>query len=1261
MALSLELANIAWMLGAAALVMLMQGGFCFLESGLSRAKNSINVAMKNILDFCISAIVFWIVGFGLMFGADWNGLVGTNLFLFEDLDNGWLCAFLLFQMVFCGTATTIVSGAVAERMRFSGYLVLSAVISAVIYPLFGHWAWGGVIPGTGSGWLAERGFIDFAGSTVVHSVGGWVALIAAILVGPRMGRFDRKTSKIHGHNYPMATMGTILLWFGWFGFNGGSTLAIDASIPRILINTNLAAAAGGVAGMLVSYAVHRRPDVGDIINGVIAGLVGVTASCHILSPSAACVVGATSSLICKAATILLQRFKIDDVIGAFPAHACCGAWGTMILALLVDAEKFGTGLTNWEQFQVQTLGVVVCASWSCGTAALTLGVMRLFAPLRVSETAEQQGLNLSEHGMSTEMIDLLNDMRIQSEDGDFSRSVHVEEHTEVGQIALEYNRVLDRVVQEMEWREEAVRQLRVAEEKFRSIFENASEGIFRTTVQGRVLEANPSLLAMIGYDSVEDVTRSLERLEQLYVNKQDRTKFVSQLREHGEVKQFTTSLYRKDGQIIDVSVNARLIPADSYEDISETLIEGSLVDVTELNQAEVLRKQKETAEAANKAKSTFLATMSHEIRTPLNGVIGMLDLLSETNTDMQQSRYVSIAKNSAESLLCLINDILDFSKIEAGKLELSPTDFNLPTLVEDVSDMFAHRAADKGLELSCHILPEVASRVRGDSERLRQILINLLGNAIKFTEVGEIRVHVTAASTKQDQQWIRFEVQDTGVGIPNEIQERLFQPFEQADASTTRKFGGTGLGLAICRELAVLMGGRIMVCSELGSGSTFSIELPFDVIKRQALGRQMDDRFRGVRILAVDDVETNRTILKTQIATWGAEVVTVSSGHDALQSLQQAAVEGRPFEVCVTDYNMPEMDGLQLASRVTQMPELSETQFLLLTSSDGIERRELQESGIQACSSKPIRPSRLFNELLSLLYEPSETDLTMAEGTAAVASELLPIAGSESYRILVAEDNEINQIVTQEIVEQAGFQCRIAGNGQEAIDLLNKRKFDLVLMDCQMPVKDGFTATAEIRQMQADGKLNKELPHPLPIVALTANAVKGDMERCLEAGMDAYVAKPIDPQLLVKTIRSLVQRKPEAKSLSPAASVEAELMSPQESDEIDWTALTERCGGNKAIASKVLRKFRERAVRDVQQLGEAVSNRAWEETGRLAHMLKGASANVAADRVAEQAGRIESRAQSNHGVLTSDVEELEARVGQCLQFIDAHIDEALAV
>lgn len=1266
MALSLELANVAWMLGAAALVMLMQGGFCFLESGLSRAKNSINVAMKNILDFCISAIVFWVVGFGIMFGMDWNGWIGTSLFLFEDLDNSWLCAFLLFQLVFCGTATTIVSGAVAERMRFSGYLVLSAVISAVIYPLFGHWAWGGVVPGTGSGWLAERGFIDFAGSTVVHSVGGWVALIAAMLVGPRTGRFGPNSSKIRGHNYPMATMGTLLLWFGWFGFNGGSTLAIDGSVPRILINTNLAAAAGGVAGMLVSYAVHRRPDVGDIINGVIAGLVAVTASCHILSPSAACVVGATAALVCKAATLLLERFEIDDVIGAFPAHACCGAWGTLLLAVLADPERFGTGLNNWEQFKVQLLGVVVCASWSCATAALALGVMRLFTPLRVSELAEQQGLNMSEHGTSTEMVDLLNDMRIQSEQGDFSQTVHVEEHTEVGQIAREYNRVLERVVQEMEWREEAVRQLRTAEEKFRSIFENASEGIFRTTANGRLLEANPSLLEMLGYESVEDLLQSIPSLDRMYVKPQDRTRLIEDLRTNGKVKQFAASLYRKDGRIIDTSINARLIAPDSYDDVTQEIIEGSLIDVTERNEAEVLRQQKEMAEAANKAKSSFLATMSHEIRTPLNGVIGMLDLLCETDTDQQQGRYVSIAKNSAESLLCLINDILDFSKIEAGKLELSPSEFNLPTLVEDVSDMFAHRAASKGLELSCHILPEVASRVLGDSERLRQILINLIGNAIKFTEVGEIRINVAATSTRDHEQWVRFEVQDTGVGIPEDIQQRLFQPFEQADASTTRKFGGTGLGLAICRELAILMGGKITVDSQLGSGATFSLEIPFEVIKRQALGRQIDERFRGVRILAVDDVETNRVILQTQIATWGAEVVTVSSANEALQELQTAAREERPFEICITDYNMPEMDGLQLSRSVSNDPDLKDTRFLLLTSSDGIERRQLEENGIHACSCKPIRPSRLFNELLALLFNnPPEEEFEL---DAHAVSEELGMVGNDAYRILVTEDNEINQIVTQEIIERAGFQCRLANNGQEAIDLLKKRKFDLVLMDCQMPVKDGFTATAEIRQIQPKGELNKDLPQHLPIVALTANAVKGDQERCLKAGMDAYVAKPIDPQLLISTIRKLLEKNasvdssPDRPSEQQVEQADA-LEQPDSTDlvEVDWQALTDRCGGSKAIAAKVLRKFRERAEQDVNQMKDSVARREWKETARLAHMLKGASANVAADRVAEQAGRIENRSRANEAVPVADINELKSRVEQCLSFIDAHIEEALSV
>ncbi|MEM7118455.1 MAG: ammonium transporter, partial [Chloroflexota bacterium] len=439
------LRDIMWILIAAALVLMMQGGFILLESGFVRAKNSINVAIKNLVDFCLSASVFWIFGFALMFGASVGGLFGSSGFFFGATGaDPFQMSFFIFQLVFCGTATTIISGAVAERMRFSGYLLVAFVVASVIYPILGHWVWGGLESGTATGWLAQMGFIDFAGSTVVHSVGGWVALAAVLIVGPRIGRFDEKV-EIQGHSLPMATLGALLLWFGWFGFNGGSTLGVTEDIPFIIANTTLSGAFGGLIALATSYYIFRTFDVGYVINGALAGLVGITASAHVMSQFGAVFIGLVAGLLSVIATLVLQRYRIDDAIGAFPVHAVAGVWGTLAVALLGDANAWGTGLTRGQQFLVQLTGVGVTFVWAFGVGFALLWVVNRVWPLRVSEEDERLGLNVAEHDAHTALLDLLNAMEAQRLAADVSGRVTVEPHTEVGQIADQYNRVLDSV------------------------------------------------------------------------------------------------------------------------------------------------------------------------------------------------------------------------------------------------------------------------------------------------------------------------------------------------------------------------------------------------------------------------------------------------------------------------------------------------------------------------------------------------------------------------------------------------------------------------------------------------------------------------------------------------------------------------------------------------------------------------------------------------------------------------------------------------
>ncbi|OYW22154.1 MAG: hypothetical protein B7Z55_04955, partial [Planctomycetales bacterium 12-60-4] len=520
----IEALDVTWVLVSAALVFIMQAGFCMLETGFVRAKNSINVAIKNLVDFCIASLIFWMVGFGLMFGQSSGGWIGTTEFFVESTNSATFAAFFLFQLVFCGTATTIVSGAVAERVRFSSYILLSLVISGLIYPIYGHWAWGGIV---GDGWLKSLGFIDFAGSTVVHSVGGWFALAAVMILGPRIGRFESDRPTIRGHQLPMATLGAFLLWFGWFGFNGGSALAPDTIAVKAIVNTILSGAAAALAGALIAWHVGGRPQIEAMINGVLAGLVGITAGCHVLSPGAAIVTGLVAGLLAFYSAQWLERWKIDDSVSAIPVHGFAGAWGTFATGLFLAPDQLAEGMTYLQQLGVQSLGIAVGFVWAFGLGGLVCLAINYLIPMRVSAEEELDGLNVSEHGASTELYELLHDMVKHEIEGDFSRPVLVDPHTEVGQIAQEYNRVLLRVGQEIQSREAMLGRLQEAEQQYRGIFENAVEGIFQTTPDGRYLSANPSLARIYGYDSVDDLKSSVADIgNQLYVDPQRRQEFV---------------------------------------------------------------------------------------------------------------------------------------------------------------------------------------------------------------------------------------------------------------------------------------------------------------------------------------------------------------------------------------------------------------------------------------------------------------------------------------------------------------------------------------------------------------------------------------------------------------------------------------------------------------------------------------------------------------------------------------------------------------
>ena len=499
--------DMLWILCTSMLVFVMQAGFLCLESGLVRSKNSINVAAKNISDFVVSSTIFWAVGFAIMFGESVSGLFGTSYFFFGQGASPLLITTFLFQMMFCGTAATLVSGAIAERTTYNGYLLLTIVITLLIYPWIGHWAWAGIISGKAIGWLELLGFVDFAGSTVVHSVGGWVALAAILIIGPRVGRYD-VGRRIPGSNLPMAILGGMLIWFGWFGFNGGSTLGWTDAVPSILLNTCLAACWGGIAATSLKYISDGYIDVVHIMNGVLGGLVAITANCHAVNVKSALVIGLIAGVIVFYGERWMERRKIDDAIGVVPVHLFAGIWGTFAVALFGDAEKLGTGLSILEQMQAQLIGIVAIGSYSFITAFVALRLINHFYPLRVTEKSELIGLNVAEHQVTTEVFDLLSAMNHQQQQADFSRQVPVEPFTEIGQIAQQYNRVIDKVNEEIKQRDEAFFAFKQSEYRKGAILDAAMDCIISINNRGEIQAFNPAAEQCFGMSLKQVLNRN---------------------------------------------------------------------------------------------------------------------------------------------------------------------------------------------------------------------------------------------------------------------------------------------------------------------------------------------------------------------------------------------------------------------------------------------------------------------------------------------------------------------------------------------------------------------------------------------------------------------------------------------------------------------------------------------------------------------------------------------------------------------------------
>lgn len=911
--------DVGWILICAGLVFLMQPGFMCLESGLTRTKNSINVAVKNIADFGISVFLFWLFGYALMFGTSTHipGWVGWNHFLPSLEAQPREAAFFLFEAMFCGTATTIVSGAVAERMRFASYVAIATLISGLIYPVFGHWAWNGLASGSQSGWLQSLGFVDFSGSTVVHSTGAWVSLAALLIIGPRVGRFiPGQSQPINGSNLPLSVLGTMLLWFGWLGFNSGSTFAFNDQIAGIMVHTVLA----GVGGMLSMTAFnwwrYGLPQPESMINGSLAGLVSITASCHAVSTQEAVVIGAIGGLITALVGSGLDYFRIDDAVDAIAVHGGSGVWGTLAVALFGQSDKLKTGLLPTQQLLVQLLGIGVCFVWAFGVAYLLLWSINHWFPLRVSLDAEERGLNLAEHNAKTETYDLLRVMDAHSRTKDLSLRVPVDPFTEVGHIATRYNQVM-------------------------------------TSLQQHAIQ-------------LENFNAQLEQTVQ------ERTRDLAQANE--DLKQL------------------------------------------------------------DRLKDDFLANTSHELRTPLNGIIGIAEsLLDGVSGSLPEAANanLSLVVASGRRLASLVDDILDFSKLQHHDLVLNMKPLDLREIVDEVVALSQPLIGRKPLQV-INTIPPGFPPVQADENRLRQILYNLLGNAIKFTPQGHVEVSASVELDEEarflDQQAMDLQepdlhssgslkvdpkhqtqkktlitITDTGIGIPPEKINRIFESFEQGDGSVARQYGGTGLGLAITQKLVELHGGQITAESVLGQGSSFTFSLlmvdpavalpeptpdevrsPFlvsslarsiesvpvpslgaDLWKPQALSAASlpltlstpPDSDRHFKLLIVDDEPINLQVLQNHLAMENYAIAQASSGAEVFTLLEQ----GFEPDLILLDVMMPQMTGYEVTRKLRERFSANELPILMLTAKNQVsDLIEGLENGANDYLRKPISKHELL-------------------------------------------------------------------------------------------------------------------------------------------------------------------------------------------------------------------------------------------------------------------------------------------------------------
>jgi PAS domain S-box-containing protein len=791
-------------------------------------------------------------------------------------------------------------------------------------------------------------------------------------------------------------------------------------------------------------------------------------------------------------------------------------------------------------------------------------------------------------------------------------------------------RILHSTVRDITERRRMESSLREREETFRAITESASDAIILMDSDGIITFWNPAAQKLFKCSPNEAIGVNLHQLLAPGRFHGAYLQSMPHFRESGECsalnRHHELSALNNEGREFPIELTvAPLRLRDQWHAV------GIIRDITQRKKmdGEMLQARKE-AESASRMKSAFLANMSHEIRTPMNGILGMATLLLNTEISLEQRDFIECLQRSAGSLLTILNDILDYSKAEAGRMELEKIDFSLRHCVEDVAKLLALRAQEKGLEFICLVDKDLPDYVCGDPGRIRQVLTNLLGNAIKFTERGEVSLNITTVSRSADHTSILCEIRDTGIGIDIADQKRLFQPFTQVDASTARRFGGTGLGLSITRQLVEMLGGTIGVESEIGRGSIFRFTLCLGRADSTPLLLSPIGELAGRRVLAVDDNESNRQLLHALLDEWGCDCEMASDASSALRMLQDAKSGGHPFDLALLDMQMPVTTGEDLGRLIKQDEALKGTRLVMITAlGERGDARRLTQIGFSGYLSKPVRREQLRRCLQAVFgYSDEGSVIDPPLVTAHVLSE----QSQGSRRVLVVEDNPVNQKVARIMIENLGFGVEMASNGKEALNALRSHHFDIVFMDCQMPEMDGYEATAFLRD-PAQGALNPDVP----VIAMTANAMRGDREKCLKAGMDDYVSKPVNPSELTAAIERRLGRlvrvpaaRPAASTLSSPdnakrASIAAHVQPPAlEQTEFSRVNLLERLSGDEALATLVVRSFMKETQDQLAAFGNALAVADVGEARRLAHSMKGASGSVACPRLQDLAQRAET-------------------------------------